>query len=114
MLCKLLLKLFLRAFLVIFSVRLSETLYSVKTIGEGVAADDLNRLVHNMGTEKSCLPFGSLEYTDNSNMTGGPQLHFPERESKRRNTSSLLSGYSFYIDADVSAELQSKVGFVCS
>ncbi|CDP19691.1 unnamed protein product [Coffea canephora] len=91
------------------NVRLSETLYSVKTIGEGVAADDLNRLVHNMGTEKSCLPFGSLEYTDNSNMTGGPQLHFPERESKRRNMSSLLSGYSFYIDADVSAELQSKV-----
>ncbi|KAL3500348.1 hypothetical protein ACH5RR_039441 [Cinchona calisaya] len=91
------------------NVRLSETLYGVKSIGEGVAADDLNRLVHNTGSEKSCLPFSSLQYTDKSDISEGPRLQFPEREYKRRNMSSLLSGYSFYIDADVSAELQSKV-----
>ncbi|CAI9094531.1 OLC1v1030289C1 [Oldenlandia corymbosa var. corymbosa] len=92
------------------NVRLSESLYSVKTCGEGgVAVDDLNRLVYSPGTEKSCLPFSSLECTDKYDITQGPKLHFPEGESKRRSMSLPLSGYSFYIDEDVSPELQAKV-----
>lgn len=92
------------------NVRLSESLYSVKIVGEtGVGVDDMNQLAQNAGIEKSCLPYSSLEYTNKADQIGSPQLHFTERESKRRNMSSPLFGYSFYIDADVSSELQSKV-----
>ncbi|KAI5669535.1 hypothetical protein M9H77_19388 [Catharanthus roseus] len=92
------------------NLRLSESLYSVKIVGEsGMPSDDLNRLAPNAGVEKSCVPYGSLEYSNKSDMIEGQKLRVTEREPKRRNTSSPLSGYSFYIDADVSTELQSKV-----
>lgn len=100
----------LKLLLFILPVRLSESLHSIKVDGEaGLAVDDMNQLALSSGIQKSCLPYSSLEYANKADQTGSPQLHFTERESKRRNTSSPLFGYTFYVDADVSSELQSKV-----
>lgn len=100
----------LKLLLFILPVRLSESLYSIKVVGEaGLAVDDTNQLAPSSGIQKSCLPYSPLEYANKADQTGSPPLHFTERESKRRNTSSPLFGYTFYVDADVSSELQSKV-----
>ncbi|KAG6387922.1 hypothetical protein SASPL_153117 [Salvia splendens] len=92
------------------SVRLSETLYSVNSIGDnGLASNDSKRLDQNSGAENSCLPSGLLKHNKQPEFCGAPGSQFSERESKRYTTSSSLSGQSFYVDVDVPAELLSKV-----
>lgn len=86
-------------------MRLSESLYTVKSIDEhGMHLDKLNRLVGFAGTETSCLPAGIYE-AKQFDVTSKP-----ERES-HRNMNSTLSGCSMYVDSDVSEELQNKVEF---
>lgn len=91
------------------SVRLSESLYYVKNVGEnGVRMDELNRLIGFSGAENSCLPAGMFENAKQSVMTEDPHLWFSGRESKR-SVDSTLSGHSMFIDSDISAELRNKV-----
>lgn len=87
------------------NVRLSESLYTVKSIGEnGMPMDDLNRLSQFVGSETSCLPVAIHEHAKQSGMA----VPFPEKESKR-SVESTLSGHSLYIDLDISPELHRKV-----
>lgn len=65
------------------NVRLSESIYSIKSIGENVVMQ---------------------EHARQSDMA----IPFPEKESNR-SVGSTLSGLSFYIDTDISPELQLKV-----
>ncbi|RVX17556.1 hypothetical protein CK203_003673 [Vitis vinifera] len=91
------------------NVRLSESLYYVKNVGEnGVRMDELNRLIGFSGAENSCLPAGMFENAKQSVMTEDPHLWFSGRESKR-SVDSTLSGHSMFIDSDISAELRNKV-----
>ncbi|KAL6965687.1 hypothetical protein U1Q18_036742 [Sarracenia purpurea var. burkii] len=82
------------------NVRLSESLYSVKSIGaNGMPVDSLIHYearvrVRGTGTESS----------DRSDVA----VPFPEKEPKR-NVESTLCGLSLYIDLDISPELQRKV-----
>lgn len=87
------------------NVRLSESLYSVKTADENtMPTDDLKRLSKIVGSETSCLP-ASLNVKTNNFDKAFPLL---EKAPKRSGLSSF-SGFSFYIDSDNSPELQRKV-----
>ncbi|XP_062023401.1 uncharacterized protein LOC133739633 [Rosa rugosa] len=90
------------------NVRLSESLYSIKSLGQnGIRLDELNRLVGFSGTEHSCLPVGAHGIKQLS-MIEEPQ--FSGRESNcNRSSDSTLSGHSMYVDLDISAELRNKV-----
>ncbi|XP_052210023.1 uncharacterized protein LOC127813213 isoform X2 [Diospyros lotus] len=84
--------------------RLSESLYSIKNIGENsVPMDGLNQPSKLTGYETSCLPVAMHEHARQSNMV----MRFPG-EYKRR-AESTLSGHSLYIDLDISPELQHKL-----
>ncbi|KAL5850703.1 hypothetical protein ACOSQ4_008716 [Xanthoceras sorbifolium] len=90
------------------NVRLSESLYTVKSIGEhGMHLDKLNRLVGFSGTENSCLPAGIYE-SKQHDKTRKPNLQFSDKESNR-STDSTLSGHYIYVDSDISEELRNKV-----
>lgn len=80
------------------NVRLNESLYSVKGVGQGgFSVDDIS-------SQHSCLPVALPEHSKPPDMIEEPLIH-AEREPKRR----TLSGHTFYVDADVSDELRSKV-----
>ncbi|GKD35425.1 BRCT domain-containing protein [Tanacetum coccineum] len=86
------------------NVRLSEALYVVKSIGENHAPkDDLDELA----SGNSCLPVAMLENAKQPNMIQKSRIFSSEEELKRRG--SVFSGQSFYVDPEVSAELQNKV-----
>ncbi|KAG5591734.1 hypothetical protein H5410_042248 [Solanum commersonii] len=80
------------------NVRLNESLYSVKGVGQGgFSVDDIS-------SQHSCLPVALPEHSKPPDMIEEPLIH-AEREPKRR----TLFGHTFYVDADVSDELRSKV-----
>ncbi|XP_044479540.1 uncharacterized protein LOC123206417 isoform X1 [Mangifera indica] len=88
------------------NVRLKESLYTVKSIKEyGMHLDYLNRL--QTGADNSCLPAGihDAKWLD---VNAKPKKHFSERDSNR-SIDSTLSGYSLYVDSEISKELQNKV-----
>ncbi|CAH1449523.1 unnamed protein product [Lactuca virosa] len=86
------------------NVRLSEALYVVKNLGENhMPKDDSNIL----DSGNSCLPIAMLENAKQPNMIEKSRLFSSEEELKRRG--SVFSGQSFYVDGDVSAQLQNKV-----
>ncbi|XP_023740467.1 uncharacterized protein LOC111888549 [Lactuca sativa] len=86
------------------NVRLSEALYVVKNLGENhMPKDDSNILA----SGNSCLPIAMLENAKQPNMIEKSRLFSSEEELKRRG--SVFSGQSFYVDGDVSAQLQNKV-----
>lgn len=90
------------------NVRLSESLYGVKNVGEnGMRLDEFNRLVGSTGPENSCLPVGIRENAKQSDMNQEPRL-WSRREAKK-SMESTLSGCSMYVDLDISSELRSKV-----
>ncbi|XP_062097071.1 uncharacterized protein LOC133803128 [Humulus lupulus] len=88
------------------NVRLSETLYRIKSLGENKALDDWNRLTGFTGAENSCLPVG-VRGTSQSE-TSEEHARFSGRASER-NDDFTLSGHSMYVDLDISAELRNKV-----
>lgn len=86
-----------------YLVRLSESLYAVKSCRENyMAKDDLNKI----GKGNSCHPVAMLENVKQSNLIPRSKLHSLE-EQKRRG--SIFSSQTFYVDPDVSAELRNKV-----
>ncbi|OIT36533.1 hypothetical protein A4A49_29652 [Nicotiana attenuata] len=87
------------------NVRLSESLYSVKGVGQGgLSVDDIDGLVQRASRQHSCLPVVLPENSKQADMIEEPLMH-AEREPKRR----TLLGHTFYVDGDVSDELRSKV-----
>lgn len=85
-------------------MRLSESLYSIKSFGEnGARLDELNRLVGVFSTENSCTPVATRG-TKQLDMIEERHRPFSERESD-----STLSGHSMYVDLDISSELRNKV-----
>ncbi|KAJ4844829.1 hypothetical protein Tsubulata_020570 [Turnera subulata] len=90
-------------------VRLSESLYTVKNVGDnGVRVDELNRFVGVTGSENSCLSVGINDARQSSINSEGTEKQSSRRNSSR-STGSTLSGNSMYVDSDISGELRSKV-----
>lgn len=90
------------------SVRLSESLYSVKSVGQsGLPLSELNRLAGLPGAEKSCLPVMAFEDHRPSNTSYLPHPRSPRKESK--SNCHVLSNDSIYIDSNISTELKTKV-----
>lgn len=89
------------------NVRLSESLYTVKGVGEnGSRVDELKRLV-STASESSCLP-ASFHDTKKIDMVGKPHVRY-SRSDPKNSLSSMLSGHTLYIDSDISDELRNKV-----
>lgn len=89
-------------------VRLSESLYAVKNVGEnGMHMDELNQLVGFGGSDYSCLPSGIHE-AKQVDMMEKSHLRFSGKESSI-SKDLTLSGKSLYVDSDISDELQCKV-----
>ncbi|KAL4571160.1 hypothetical protein LXL04_017911 [Taraxacum kok-saghyz] len=85
------------------NVRLNESLYEVKTLGESyMAKDDLKRI----SNASSCNPNSMLDNVKQSNLIQRSRLHL--REHKRR-SGSIFLGQTMYIDPDVTVELRNKV-----
>ncbi|XP_040996821.1 uncharacterized protein LOC121242885 [Juglans microcarpa x Juglans regia] len=90
------------------NVRLSESLYSVKSVEEnGMLLDELSRLAGFASSENSCLPVGAHVATQSNKMEES-HLWLSGREF-RTSVDSSLSGHSMYVDPDISAELHNKV-----
>uniref|UniRef100_A0A2P2L8B5 BRCT domain-containing protein n=1 Tax=Rhizophora mucronata TaxID=61149 RepID=A0A2P2L8B5_RHIMU len=90
------------------NVRLSESLYSVKNVGENsVRLDDLNNLVGFSAARNSCFPLANNNGKQ-CDMTEGAHKHSLEK-SFSRSADSILLNNSMYIDLDISHELQKKV-----
>ena len=91
------------------AVRLSESLYNMKGVGEhGTRVDELNRFV-STASESSCLPAGFHE-AKKIGMTEKPHVRFSGRDPNK-SMDSTLSGHTIYIDSDISDELRNKVTF---
>ncbi|KAL8191572.1 hypothetical protein R6Q57_028303 [Mikania cordata] len=85
------------------NVRLNESIYGVKSHGENhMVKNTLNRI----GRGNTCLPDAMVENVKQCNLIPRSRLH-SSKEQKRRG--SVFSGQTFYVDLDVSAELQNKV-----
>ncbi|BBG95036.1 hypothetical protein Prudu_003475 [Prunus dulcis] len=90
------------------NVRLSESLYSIKSFGQnGIRLDEFNRLVGFISTENSCIPVDARGAKPLDTIEE-PHLPFSGRESNR-STDSVLSGHSMHVDLDISSELRNKV-----
>ncbi|XP_023522026.1 uncharacterized protein LOC111806132 isoform X2 [Cucurbita pepo subsp. pepo] len=90
------------------NVRLSESLYNIKSLGENSGRmDELNQLVGSNGDGNSCLPVG-IHGVEQNDMRGESHLPFSKRDRDRKKDSNL-SGQSVYIDTDISSELRQKV-----
>ncbi|KAL3744584.1 hypothetical protein ACJRO7_013798 [Eucalyptus globulus] len=91
------------------NVRLSETLYSVKSIGDtGGKIEELHRARGITGAGNSCLP-ASIHEAKKLERTEESHLLSSGREPQRSVDSMTLSGQSVYLDSDISTELQNKV-----
>lgn len=89
-------------------MRLSESLYSVKSVEEnGMLLDELSRLAGFASSENSCLPVGAHVATQ-SNKIEESHLWLSGREFST-SVDSSLSGHFMYVDPDISAELRNKV-----
>lgn len=90
-------------------VRLSESLYTVKSVGENSKrVDELNRLA-GFSAESSCLPAGFHEAIKFDTIEK-PHLCSVGGDSNR-SLELTLHGHTMYIDSDISNELRIKVEF---
>ncbi|XP_039025864.1 uncharacterized protein LOC120159312 [Hibiscus syriacus] len=90
------------------NVRLSESLYTVKGVGDHKThVDELNRLVKSPASESSCLPSGFLEAMK-IDMIEKPNSQFSLRVPNK-SMDSMLSGHTVYVEYDISDELRNKV-----
>ncbi|XP_063947017.1 uncharacterized protein LOC108205745 isoform X1 [Daucus carota subsp. sativus] len=91
------------------NVRLDESLYGVKNVGEnGILRDDSNGLSRYANTENYCIPVGMLEHFKQSDTINQLDVRSTVRDSNR-SMDLILSGSSLFIDTDVPAELQNKI-----
>ncbi|GMI92624.1 hypothetical protein like AT2G26270 [Hibiscus trionum] len=90
------------------NVRLSESLYTVKGIGEHFAPEDeLNRLAKSTTSESSCVP-ARFQEAKKLDMIEKPHARLCRR-GPNKSLNSLLSGHTMYVDSDISVELRNKV-----
>ncbi|KAE8714054.1 hypothetical protein F3Y22_tig00110201pilonHSYRG00150 [Hibiscus syriacus] len=90
------------------NVRLSESLYAVKGIGEHVTPEDeLNRLAVSTASKSSCLPAGFHD-AKKIDTIETPHARFYQR-GPNKSLNSMLYGHTMYIDSDISVELRNKV-----
>ncbi|KAK8513693.1 hypothetical protein V6N13_002421 [Hibiscus sabdariffa] len=95
------------------NVRLSESLYRVKGIGEHVTLEaELNWFAESSASESSCLP-ASFHVAKKIDMREKPHAQFSTRVPNR-SMNLIFSGHTMYIDSDVSDELRNKVLEVAS
>ncbi|KAF6146738.1 hypothetical protein GIB67_009024 [Kingdonia uniflora] len=95
------------------SFRLSESLYTVKTAGENGSKLEFNHLAGVTDTEKSCLPVGLHDHSKQFKTSLQPQPPFSGKVSGA-SREFPLSGFSIYVDSDISDELQKKVADVAT
>ncbi|XP_039018354.1 uncharacterized protein LOC120149691 [Hibiscus syriacus] len=90
------------------NVRLSESLYTVKGVGEHrTHVGELNQLVKSPASESSRLPSGFHEAMK-IDMTEKPNLQFSQRVPNK-SMDSMLSGHTVYVESGFSDELRNKV-----
>ncbi|KAE8667063.1 3beta-hydroxysteroid-dehydrogenase/decarboxylase isoform 1 [Hibiscus syriacus] len=90
------------------NVRLSESLYAVKGIGEHVTPEDeLNWIAESTASKSSCLPAGFHE-AKKTDMIEKSHVGIYRRDPSK-SINSMLYGHTMYIDSDISVELQNKV-----
>ncbi|KAF5208059.1 Brct domain dna repair protein [Thalictrum thalictroides] len=90
------------------NVRLSESLYSVKGVGDSGLQVEFNRLVRVSDTEKSCLPARLHERSKQANTT--QQAHLQSSgEDFGASRAVVLSGQSIYVDSEISDDVRRKV-----
>uniref|UniRef100_A0A1D1Y567 DNA topoisomerase 2-binding protein 1 n=1 Tax=Anthurium amnicola TaxID=1678845 RepID=A0A1D1Y567_9ARAE len=89
------------------NVRMSETLYAVKCVGEsGLPLQELNHLVNYRGLDKSCLPI----YEDRHRTSTTWQPHLPTSEKETLgNRGPILTNKVIHIDSNVPNDLKKKV-----
>ncbi|CAI0448265.1 unnamed protein product [Linum tenue] len=91
------------------NVRLSESLYAVKNLGDnGVRLDDLNRLVGFTDAENSCFPDG-VSNSKQFDMTERPAHKHAPRKASSCSNDLIFSGNAMFVDPDVSNDLKIKV-----
>ncbi|GAV80702.1 PTCB-BRCT domain-containing protein [Cephalotus follicularis] len=89
------------------NVRLSESLYSIKSIIENVMhLDELDLLTGFNGSDNSCLPAGICEAKQLDMI--GTHPRFSATESPK-SMDSALAGQTLYVDSEISAEMHKKV-----
>ncbi|KAG8050093.1 hypothetical protein GUJ93_ZPchr0009g1511 [Zizania palustris] len=90
------------------NMRLDESLYSIKNIGEnGMPLGDMNRLVGTPVSEKSCLPPMIFEDKACSDTTQKHQLQSPRKG--HHHGEFVFTNDSMYIDPGISSEMRKKV-----
>jgi hypothetical protein len=92
-------------FLLFATVRLTESLYSLKSHGDNSMPSDDFRLLPGYTNTGNCLPakIHEIKHTHH----GEEFQRFSGRESNR--SLATLSGSSIYVDPSISSELQNKV-----
>ncbi|XP_072980616.1 uncharacterized protein [Typha angustifolia] len=89
------------------NVRLSESLYSVKSTGDnGLPLGEFNRLVDIPGNENSCLPLITFGDGKSSDLTRQNQLQSSGENSK---DGYFFSNDVLYIDSNISGEMRKKI-----
>ncbi|XP_077240936.1 uncharacterized protein LOC143881623 [Tasmannia lanceolata] len=90
------------------NIRLNETLYNVKSVGEnGFPMRESDRLTGFSDAENSCLPATINEDSKLSNITC--QKHLQSSGKKSRSRESVLANHCIYVDSNISTEMQKKV-----
>ncbi|KAK8529140.1 hypothetical protein V6N13_102074 [Hibiscus sabdariffa] len=96
-----------RSFNSLQNVRLSESLYIVKGVGEHrKRVDELNRLVKSPASESSCLPSGFHE-AKKIDMIEKPNIQLSKRVPNK-SMDSMPSDHTVYVESDISDELRNK------
>ncbi|XP_058723046.1 uncharacterized protein LOC131594856 [Vicia villosa] len=89
------------------NVRLTESLYSLKSYGDNNMILDDFRLPRGYTNTGNCLP-ARIHETKHSHRAE-EYLRFSDKEESNRNLDSTLSGCSIYVDPHISSELRNKV-----
>ncbi|WOK96379.1 hypothetical protein Cni_G05086 [Canna indica] len=90
------------------NARLSETLYSVKSIGEnGLPLGESNRLAGLPSSERSCLP--SPAFKDDKSLGRGWQPPIKPPKNEHTIGGSVFFNSSIYVDSEISDDLKKKV-----
>jgi len=93
---------------VLAEVRLDESLYAIKNIGEnGLPLGEFNRFIGVPVDEKSCLPPVFFQDKASSDTTGKHPTQAPRKESG--NAELVFMNDTIYIDHGISGEMKKKV-----
>jgi hypothetical protein len=90
------------------AVRLDESLYSIKNIGEnGRPLGDFNRLVGTPVDEKSCLP--PMVFQDKACSDASQRHQLQAHREGPEHDVFVFTDHTIYIDPEISGEMKKKV-----